>query len=146
MAQLEFLSTRMARRRRACPKRSAGAHLRDLTARRSAALAEFSRRARSPGCSIISRQRITQKTLALLFDLARAADLPARIAAMFRGDPINTTEQRAVLHTALRSEFAGSAAIQAEVRESRQKLSSFVGAVRAGREARGDAARNSSTW
>jgi glucose-6-phosphate isomerase len=70
----------------------------------------------------------------LLFDLARAADLPARTAAMFRGDPINTTEQRAVLHTALRSDFAGSAAIQAEVRDSRKKLVDFVSAVRAGRK------------
>jgi glucose-6-phosphate isomerase len=79
-----------------------------------------------------SRQRITQKTLAVLFDLLRATELPARIAAMFRGDPINTTERRAVLHTALRSDFAGSAAIQAEVKDSRRKLSSFVGAVRRG--------------
>src|ERR1700726_489234 len=82
----------------------------------------------------ISRQRITVKTLPLLFDLARAADLPARTAAMFRGDPINTTEQRAVLHTALRSDFAGSAAIQAEVRDARKKLVDFVAAVRAGRK------------
>jgi glucose-6-phosphate isomerase len=82
----------------------------------------------------MSRQRITVKTLPLLFDLARAADLPARTAAMFRGDPINSTEQRAVLHTALRSGFAGSAAIQAEVRDARKKLVDFVGAVRAGRK------------
>jgi glucose-6-phosphate isomerase len=82
----------------------------------------------------ISRQRITAKTLPLLIDLARAADLPARTAAMFRGDPINTTEQRAVLHTALRSDFAGSAAIQAEVRDSRRKLVDFVAAVRSGRK------------
>jgi glucose-6-phosphate isomerase len=82
----------------------------------------------------ISRQRITVKTLPMLFDLARAADLPARTAAMFRGDPINTTEQRAVLHTALRSDFAGSAAIQAEVRDSRKQLVEFVAAVRAGRK------------
>jgi glucose-6-phosphate isomerase len=82
----------------------------------------------------MSRQRITVKTLPRLFDLARAADLPARTAAMFRGDPINTTEQRAVLHTALRSDFAGSAAIQAEVRDARKKLVDFVGAVRAGRK------------
>jgi glucose-6-phosphate isomerase len=79
-----------------------------------------------------SRQRITRKTLDLLFELARAAELPARIAAMFRGDPINTTERRAVLHTALRSEFAGSADIQAEVKDSRQKLSAFAAAVRRG--------------
>ena len=57
----------------------------------------------------ISRQRITQQTLSLLLDLARAVNLSDRIAAMFRGDPINTTEKRAVLHTALRSNFAGSA-------------------------------------
>jgi glucose-6-phosphate isomerase len=80
----------------------------------------------------ISRQRITQETLSLLFDLARASDLAARIAAMFRGDAINSTEQRAVLHTALRSGFAGNADIQAEVRDSRKKLSDFAGAVRRG--------------
>jgi glucose-6-phosphate isomerase len=82
----------------------------------------------------ISRQRVTQQTLTLLFDLARAVDLSGRIAAMFRGDPINTTEHRAVLHTALRSDFAGSPAIQAEVRDSRQKLSAFAGAVRSGKK------------
>src|ERR1700675_4891600 len=82
----------------------------------------------------MSRQRITAKTLPLLFDLARAADLPARRAAMFRGDPINSTEQRAVLHAALRSDFAGSAAIQAEVRDSRKQLVDFVTAVRSGKK------------
>jgi glucose-6-phosphate isomerase len=80
----------------------------------------------------LSRQRITQETLSLLFDLARSTDLSDRIAAMFRGDKINSTEQRAVLHTALRSDFAGGADIQAEVRDSRKKLSDFVGAVRRG--------------
>ncbi|HEY3658119.1 MAG TPA: glucose-6-phosphate isomerase [Steroidobacteraceae bacterium] len=80
----------------------------------------------------MSRQRITQETLSLLFDLARATDLPARIAAMFRGDAINSTERRAVLHAALRSDFAGGADVQAEVRDSRKKLSAFVGAVRRG--------------
>jgi glucose-6-phosphate isomerase len=82
----------------------------------------------------ISRQRITQQTLSLLLDLARAVNLPDRIVAMFRGDPINTTEKRAVLHTALRSDFAGSPAIQAEVKGSRQKLKNYVGAVRGGRK------------
>src|SRR5271167_4272644 len=81
-----------------------------------------------------SRQRITPQTLTLLFDLARAVDLSGRIAAMFRGDPINTTEHRAVLHTALRSDFAGTPAIQAEVRASREKLSGFAAAVRSGRK------------
>jgi glucose-6-phosphate isomerase len=80
----------------------------------------------------MSRQRITQQTLGLLFDLARAVDLPARIAAMFRGDKINTTENRAVLHTALRSSFAGDAAVQGEVKASRAKLSAYAEAVRSG--------------
>ncbi len=82
----------------------------------------------------MSRQRITRQTLPHLFDLARAVDLEGRIAAMFRGDPINSTEQRAVLHTALRSDFAGGPAIQAEVKASRQSLRSFVAAVRSGRK------------
>src|ERR1700730_13508102 len=82
----------------------------------------------------MSRQRITAKTLPLLFDLSRAADLPARRAAMFRGDPINSTEQRAVLPISLRSDFAGPEAVQAEVRDSRKKLADFVAAVRAGRK------------
>jgi glucose-6-phosphate isomerase len=81
-----------------------------------------------------SRQRITRQTLPLLFDLARAVDVQARISAMFRGDKINTTEDRAVLHTALRSAFAGDAAVQAEVKNSRQKLSAFASAVREGRK------------
>jgi len=81
-----------------------------------------------------SRQRITQQSLSLLLDLARAVGLADRIVAMFRGDPINTTEKRAVLHTALRSDFAGSPAIQAEVKASRQKLKNYVAAVRSGRK------------
>jgi glucose-6-phosphate isomerase len=109
------------------------AHLRDLTAADPKRWQTFHVEY-DPWLLDISRQRITVKTLPLLFDLARAADLPARTAAMFRGDPINTTEQRAVLHTALRSDFAGSAAIQAEVRDSRKQLVDFVAAVRAGRK------------
>ena len=109
------------------------AHLRDLTAADPTRWQSF-HVLHDSWLLDMSRQRITAKTLPLLFDLARAADLPARTAAMFRGDPINTTEQRAVLHTALRSGFAGSAAVQAEVRDARKKLTDFVAAVRAGRK------------
>jgi glucose-6-phosphate isomerase len=83
----------------------------------------------------MSRQRITQKTLDLLYALAREVQLPARITAMFHGDAINSTERRAVLHTALRSDFAGDAAIQAEVKATRKKLSAYAGAVRSGHKA-----------
>jgi glucose-6-phosphate isomerase len=48
-----------------------------------------------------SKNRITGETIRLLVDLAEACDLRERIHAMFRSDPINATEQRAVLHVAL---------------------------------------------
>ena len=49
-----------------------------------------------------SKHRATRETLRLLVDLARAAEVEARRDAMLRGDHINTSEDRAVLHTALR--------------------------------------------
>ncbi|MCB9441893.1 MAG: glucose-6-phosphate isomerase [Mycolicibacterium sp.] len=49
-----------------------------------------------------SKHRVTRETLKLLCDLALAADLAGHRDAMFRGDHINTSEDRAVLHTALR--------------------------------------------
>ena len=49
-----------------------------------------------------SKHRITRETLSLLVDLARAAHLEERRDAMFSGEHINTSENRAVLHTALR--------------------------------------------
>jgi glucose-6-phosphate isomerase len=50
-----------------------------------------------------SKNRITDETLRLLLALAEACSLRERIDAMFRGDKINATEQRAVLHVALRA-------------------------------------------
>jgi glucose-6-phosphate isomerase len=50
-----------------------------------------------------SKNRITDQTLRLLLDLAEQSGLRDRIDAMFRGDKINVTENRAVLHTALRA-------------------------------------------
>lgn len=50
-----------------------------------------------------SKNRITDKTLPLLIDLAKQAGLEAKINAMFSGEKINITEHRAVLHTALRN-------------------------------------------
>jgi len=50
-----------------------------------------------------SKNRVTDQTLALLVALARAAGLRERIDAMFRGDKLNPTEDRAVLHVALRA-------------------------------------------
>ena len=50
-----------------------------------------------------SKNRITHETIGLLLKLAQACGLRQRIQAMFRGDKINVTEQRAVLHIALRA-------------------------------------------
>jgi glucose-6-phosphate isomerase len=50
-----------------------------------------------------SKNRITDETLDLLFQLAAERGLQSRIDAMFRGDKINITENRAVLHVALRA-------------------------------------------
>ena len=50
-----------------------------------------------------SKHRITDGTMPLLFELARQADVPGWIGRMFGGEKINHTEQRAVLHVALRN-------------------------------------------
>ena len=49
-----------------------------------------------------SRQRVTKRTLELLIELAERAGLEQKIQAMFSGQHINATEDRAVLHAALR--------------------------------------------
>ena len=53
-----------------------------------------------------SKNRVTDETLRLLVRLADECGLRQRIDAMFRGDKINVTEIRAVLHTALRARKA----------------------------------------
>ena len=50
-----------------------------------------------------SKNRITEKTMTLLFDLARSADIKGWTEKMFNGEKINSTEHRAVLHVALRN-------------------------------------------
>ena len=50
-----------------------------------------------------SKNRITTETLSLLLDLARQSNLSEKIAAMFCGEKLNTSEHRAVLHVALRN-------------------------------------------
>jgi glucose-6-phosphate isomerase len=55
-----------------------------------------------------SKNRITDETLRLLIELAREARLQERIEAMFRGDEINVSENRAVLHVALRAPSGAS--------------------------------------
>jgi len=61
-----------------------------------------------------SKNRITSETLKLLIDLAEAVDLRARIDAMFRGEKINVSEGRAVLHVALRAPRGASILLDGE--------------------------------
>lgn len=68
-----------------------------------------------------SKNRITSETLTLLLQLATEVDLKAAIEAQFSGEPINETEDRAVLHTALRDFDA----LPVEVSDTLQKMKSF---------------------
>src|SRR3989441_293561 len=58
-----------------------------------------------------SKNRISDETLKLLFELAKESGLRAAIDAMFRGDRINLTEDRAVLHVALRAPKGASVSV-----------------------------------
>jgi glucose-6-phosphate isomerase len=84
-----------------------------------------------------SRQRIDDDGLHLLASLADAAGLRARIDAMWRGEPINATEGRAVLHTALRvpgvsADGPGGEDIARQVLAERERMLAFAESVRAG--------------
>src|SRR5213592_2091002 len=61
-----------------------------------------------------SKNRITDETLKLLLQLADESGLRQRIDAMFRGEKINITEDRAVLHVALRAPVGASIVIDGE--------------------------------
>ena len=61
-----------------------------------------------------SKNRITDETLKLLCQLAEESELPSRIEAMFSGEKINRTENRAVLHTALRAPRNASIVVDGE--------------------------------
>jgi len=82
-----------------------------------------------------SKNRITEKTISLLCDLAAEADLPRWIEKMFAGEEINHTERRAVLHTALRNRSSKKVLVDGEdvmpvIREQLQLMRSFSEAVR----------------
>jgi glucose-6-phosphate isomerase len=84
-----------------------------------------------------SKHRITRDTVPLLTALARRAGLPARIEAMFTGEHINTSEDRAVLHTALRLPDDASLTVDgqdvvADVHEVLAKMARFADSVRSG--------------
>jgi Glucose-6-phosphate isomerase len=84
-----------------------------------------------------SKQRITDETLPLLLRLAEESGLRPRIDAMFRGEKINVTENRAVLHVALRAPRTASIKVDGvdvvpEVHKVLDKMSEFAQRVRSG--------------
>jgi glucose-6-phosphate isomerase len=84
-----------------------------------------------------SKNRLTDQTLDLLFDLAAERGLQAKIDAMFRGDKINITEGRAVLHVALRAPRNASILVDGknvvpEVHSVLDKMADFSQRVRTG--------------
>ncbi|MCW5880533.1 MAG: glucose-6-phosphate isomerase, partial [Anaerolineae bacterium] len=84
-----------------------------------------------------SKHRITDETLRLLVDLARESDLEARRDAMFRGDRINITENRAVLHVALRAPRDAQIVVDGknvvpEVHAVLDRMAAFADSVRSG--------------
>jgi glucose-6-phosphate isomerase len=84
-----------------------------------------------------SKNRITEKTLELLLDLAEAVGLRGRIDAMFRGEKINVSERRAVLHVALRAPRGASILVDGEnvvpgVHAVLDRMADFANHVRGG--------------
>lgn len=112
-------------------------HLRDLFAENPQRFEQFSR------CEIemlfdFSRQRVTQPIVQGLIKLAEARGLKAQIKAMFSGEVINTTERRAVLHTALRADpnrkiLVNGQDVMPAVRANLDHMKTFVEGVHSGR-------------
>ena len=114
----------------------AGLHLRDLFARDPKRFAKMSLQV---GELLLdySKNRVTPETLALLFELAREADVHGRAQAMFGGEKINTTENRAVLHVALRNRsntpiLVDGADVMPQVNAVLRRVAEFTERVRSG--------------
>jgi glucose-6-phosphate isomerase len=111
-------------------------HLRQLFAQDPTRAKRFS--AEGAGLFLdYSKNRITVETLGLLLRLAEASGVAARRDAMFRGEKINNTEKRAVLHTALRTprgtriEVDGKDVVP-EVHEVLDRMAAFADRIRSG--------------
>ena len=84
-----------------------------------------------------SKNRVTDETIKLLIQLARESGLQSRIESMFKGDKINMTEKRAVLHVALRAPKGESILVDGEdvvpqVHEVLDRMAAFSNRVRSG--------------
>ncbi|MBI5908629.1 MAG: glucose-6-phosphate isomerase [Betaproteobacteria bacterium] len=112
----------------------AGVQLRELFARDPERARKFSLQA---GALLLdySKHRVTGATLALLIDLARQAEVERWRTRMFAGEHINNSEDRAVLHVALRScfdTFPAGNDVMPLVRKAKEGMRAFSDAVRSG--------------
>jgi len=111
-------------------------HLRDLFAEDSRRFEKFSVRWNDILLDY-SKNRITEETMSLLLDLAREVDVKGWIEKMFRGEKINVTEDRAVLHIALRNRSNTPIIVDGEdvmpaVNSVLKQMRSFTESVRTG--------------
>ncbi|HTY01459.1 MAG TPA: glucose-6-phosphate isomerase, partial [Bacteroidota bacterium] len=112
-------------------------HMRDMFAADPARFSRFSLEA----CGLLldySKNRITEETMRLLFGLARECHVEEWRDKMFRGELINSTEQRAVLHIALRNRsnrpiLVGGKDVMPEVNAVLRHMREFSDAVRLGK-------------
>lgn len=84
-----------------------------------------------------SKNRITEETMSLLYKLAEQQDVKGKAQAMYRGDKINSTEGRAVLHIALRNQsdtpiYVDGEDVMPAVRETLARIKAFTEKVRSG--------------
>jgi glucose-6-phosphate isomerase len=113
-----------------------GRHLRELFAEDSSRGERLT--AEAEGIFLdYSKNRVTDETLKLLVQLAKESDLRARCEAMFTGEKINITENRAVLHVALRAPKSEKIVVDGEdvvpgVHEVLDKMAAFADRIRSG--------------
>lgn len=117
-------------------ERLGGMHMRELFAQDPGRAQRYS----TESCGIFldySKQRISDATLDLLLELAAERGVAARREQMFRGEHINTTEDRAVLHTALRDRSGARLIVDGvdvaeAVRHELRRMADFAQAIRSG--------------
>jgi len=112
------------------------AHLRELFKADPARNTQFAVQAADLYCDY-SKNRITAETMRLLLDLAVDCGLKSRIEAMFQGEKLNVTENRAVLHVALRAPegvhiFTDGVDVVPGVHQVLERMADLANAVRSG--------------
>ena len=115
-------------------RRLADASLQGLIAADPARAQDFALRV-GPLYASFARQRIDRDALAALFGFARERDFPGALRRLFDGEPVNATEGRAALHTALRGESSPAAIARgahADAVRARARMADLVARLEAG--------------